>query len=121
MRVSRRATRFFMLATTVVAAVAMSRCGGSSSPTVPSALAVASVSLNAASITIGGTGQGTVTLTAAAPGGATVPLSSSNPSVATVQTPVTVPAGSLSAAFTVTAVAPGTATITASLSGSTRQ
>ena len=121
MRVSRRATPFVMLATTVVAAVTMSQCGGSSSPTGPTALAVASVALNAASVAVGGTGQGTVTLTAAAAGGATIPLSSSNPSVATVQTPVTVPPGSLSATFTVTAVAAGTATITASLNGSTRQ
>src|SRR2546422_325792 len=97
MRVIRRATPFVILATTVVAAVALSQCGGSGSPTVPTTLAVASVALNAASVAAGSTGQGTVTLTAAAPGGASIPLSSSNPSVATVQTPVTVPAGSSSA------------------------
>ena len=125
MSINRRATPFVTLAATVVAAVAMIRCGGSSSPTVPTTLAVlSSVTLNATSIAAGSSGQGTVSLTAAAPtGGASISLSSSNPAVATVQTPVTIPAGSSSATFTITAVAVGTVTITASasLNGSSSQ
>ena len=122
MSINRHATPFFALATTVVAAVAMIRCGGSSSPTAPGATAVSSVTLNATTIAAGSSGQGTVSLTAAAStGGASISLSSSNPAVATVQTPVTIPAGSSSAAFTITALATGTVTITASLNGSTSQ
>jgi hypothetical protein len=83
---------------------------------------VSSVTLNATTIAAGSSGQGTVSLTAAAStGGASISLSSSNPGVATVQTPVTIPAGSSSAAFTITALATGTATITASLNGSSSQ
>lgn len=84
-------------------------------------LAVSAVTLNATTIAAGASGQGTVSLTAAAPtGGTSVLLSSSSPAVVGVQTPVTVPAGSSSAAFSVTAMAAGTATITASV-GSSRQ
>ena len=122
MSINRHATPFFALAATVVAAIAMIRCGGPSSPTAPGTTAVSSVTLNATTIAAGSSGQGTVSLTAAAStGGASISLSSSNPGVATVQTPVTIPAGSSSAAFTITALATGTVTITASLNGSTSQ
>jgi hypothetical protein len=117
-----RATPFITFVATVIAAVAMSRCGGS--PTAPTAAtpALSGVALNATNIATGGSAQGTVGLTAAAsPGGASVSLSSSNPAVATVQTAVTIQAGSSSATFAVTAVGTGTATITASLNGSSSQ
>jgi hypothetical protein len=74
--------------------------------------AVASVSLNPASVK-GGTGStGTVTLSAAAPAnGAVVTLASSNPTTATVPSAVTVAAGATTATFTVT-----TTTVTANIS-----
>jgi hypothetical protein len=74
--------------------------------------AVASVSLNPASVK-GGTGStGTVTLSAAAPAnGAVVTLASSNPTTATVPSAVTVAAGATTATFTVT-----TTTVTANTS-----
>jgi len=76
------------------------------------------VALNATSIAVGASTQGTVTLTAAAStGGATVSLSSSNPTVATVQTPVAIQAGASSGTFTVTALASGATAITATLDG----
>jgi subtilisin family serine protease len=65
--------------------------------------ALASVSLNPASVTGGGSSQGTVGLDAPAlAGGATVSLSSSQPSVATVPASVTVPEGTTTAGFGVT-------------------
>lgn len=122
MSINRRAAPFVTLATAVVAAVAMIHCGGSTSPTVPTTLAVSGVTLITTSIAAGSSGQGTVSLTAAAPtGGASISLSSSNPAVATVQTPLTIQAGSSSVTFTIAAVAAGTATITASLNGSSSQ
>jgi len=63
-------------------------------------------SISPASVAGGVASQGTVTLTGAAPvGGFTVSLSSPSPSVASVPPSVTVPAGSLSAAFTITTYA----------------
>jgi hypothetical protein len=121
-RLNQRATPFITLAATVIAAVAMSHCGGS--PTAPTTTtpALSGVALNATNVSTGGSAQGTVGLTAAAStGGASVSLSSSNPAVVTVQTAVTVQAGSSSATFPVTAVGSGTATITASLNGSSSQ
>jgi hypothetical protein len=80
------------------------------------------LSLNANSVALGSTTQGTVTLTAAAPSGGTIiSLSSSNPNVATVPASVAIQAGSTTASFSVTAAAVGTATITASLTGGSRQ
>jgi hypothetical protein len=122
--INRRATPFVTLATTVVAAVSMIQCGGSGSPTVPTTTTatVSGVTLNAASVAAGSSGQGTVSLTAAAPtGGAGISLSSSNPAVATVETPVMIQAGSSTVTFSVAGVAAGTATITASLNGSSSQ
>lgn len=123
MRINRHAT-FGSLAATVLATIAMIQCGGSSTPSTPSTTnpTVSSVALNATSVAAGTSSQGTVSLTApATAGGMSVSLSSSNPAVATVQSPVTVPAGASSAAFTVTAMGTGTATITASLNGATSQ
>jgi hypothetical protein len=120
--INRRPTPLVTLATTVVATVAMIRCGGSPTMATTTTPGVSGVALNATSLAAGSGGQGTVSLTAAAStGGASISLSSSNPSVATVQTPVTIQAGSSSASFTVAAVTAGTATITASLNGSSRQ
>ena len=82
---------------------------------------MSSVALNASSIAIGGTAQGTVSLSAVATSTTSITLTSSNPSVATVQTPVTVQVGASTAAFTVTGMTVGTVTITASLNGSTGQ
>jgi hypothetical protein len=102
----------------------MIQCGGSGSPTAPTAAttALAGVALNATTLAAEGSAQGTVSLTAAVAAEVTnVSLSSSNPAVATVQTVVAIQAGSTSATFMVAAVAVGTATITASLNGSSRQ
>ncbi len=64
--------------------------------------ALASVSLNPATVAGGGASTGTVTLSVPAPaGGAVVSLSSSNTAVATVPASVTVPANAVSATFTV--------------------
>lgn len=121
MSISQRATPFVTLAAIIIAAVASIRCGGS--PTTPSGTpAVSGVTLNANSIAVGSSSQGTVTLTSAASaGGTSISLSSSNPAVVTVQTPLIIPAGASTEAFTVTARGIGTATITASLNGVTRQ
>jgi hypothetical protein len=116
-----RATPCVTLAAIVIAALASVRCG--SSPTAPSGTpAVSGITLNANSIAAGSSSQGTVTLTSpASAGGTSISLSSSNPAVVTVQTPLMIPAGSTTEAFTVKAVGIGTATITASLNGVTRQ
>jgi hypothetical protein len=80
------------------------------------------VALDSTSLTVGGSGRGTVTLTTPAPAiGASLTLTSSNPGVATVQTPVAIASGASSATFNVVAVAAGTATITAAYNGSSRQ
>lgn len=98
------------------AAVVMSlSCG--SSPSSPSNTPSVSVSLSATTVAPGATTQGTVSLSAAASSAASVALTSSNANVAIVQSPVTIPAGSSSAAFTVTGVAPGTITIHATVNG----
>ncbi len=119
MPINRRPTRFSGLATIVIAAVLVTRCG--SSPTAPTTASVSAVALSVTSLVVGTSGQGTVSLMAASTNGASIVLTSSAPAVATVQTPVLIPAGSVSATFTVAAVAAGTATITASLNGSSRQ
>ena len=121
MRNKRRATPGAALAVILLITVGTISCG-SNSPAAPSAgtPTVSGVTLSAATVPAGGTGQATVSLSAAAPaGGASVALSTSNPSVATVPTPVLVPAGASSATIAVTALSAGTAMITASLNGST--
>ena len=121
MRMKRRATPGVALATMLLVTFGAIKCG-SSSPAGPSTgtPTVSSVTLSAATVPAGGTGQATVSLTAAAPaGGSSVALSTSNPAVATVQTPVLVPAGSSTATIAVAALSAGTATIAASLNGST--
>jgi hypothetical protein len=97
------------------------QCGGSTAA--PSAAsAVSGVSLTAASVIVGASGQGTVNITPAAPaGGASVTLSSSNPAVASVPAALAIAAGSSSAPFAITAVAAGTATFTATMNGSSGQ
>ena len=113
-----------MLAIAALAATIFTtvQCGGSSPSSPTTTGAVATVSLNASSVSAGGTSQGTVTLASAAPsGGSNVSLASSNAAVATVPASVTVAAGATSATFTVTAVAAGSATITASLNGTSAQ
>jgi len=63
--------------------------------------ALASLSLNPATVVGGGSSTGTVTLSAPAPAAAVVSLSSGNTAVATVPASVTVPASAASATFTV--------------------
>ena len=124
MKIHQHTTRVVTLVTIGFAAVAVSECGRSSSPTGPSTaiVGVSGVALNATSIVEGSTLQGAVSLALAAPdGGATVSLSSSDPGVATVQTSVTIQAGSSNATFMVTAKTAGAATITASLNGRSGQ
>ena len=119
-----RHRKVFIVCTWIVfAAVAASRCGGSSSPASPSTTSptVTTVALAAATIGIGSTLQGTVTLAAAPAVATSLALTSSNPAVATVQSSLTVPAGSSTATFTVTGVGAGTASVTASLNGSSGQ
>ena len=71
--------------------------------TAPSAIAVSSLTLGAASVTGGNSAQGRVLLTGAAPsGGAVVTLSTSNAAVADVPDSVTVASGSSSMSFTIT-------------------
>jgi hypothetical protein len=106
----------------LVAALCAARCG-SSSPSSPTTTGpgVSSVAVSASTIGIGGTAQGTVTVAAAPTVAASITLTSSNPAVATVQSPVTLQAGSSTAAFTITGVGAGTASVTASLNGSSSQ
>ncbi len=90
---------------------------------VASAPALASITLNPATVVGGNAAQGTAALSAPAPaGGAVVVLSSSSPA-ATVPASVTVTAGASTAVFPVSTVAVGTstaATITGSYGGATR-
>ena len=90
----------------------------------PAAASLSAVSVNPASVTGGGTSQGTVTLTSAAPsGGAIVALSSSNTAVATVPASVTVAAGATSAGFTANTSAVGAnsnVTLTGTYNGTSR-
>jgi hypothetical protein len=128
MKVTRRATPFVMLAATMIAAVVMSQCGGSDSPTVPtnpgppatpiaSGPVLSSMSLSSSSVVGGNTVNGTAVLTGAAPtGGAVVSLSGSDSAVI-VPASVTVPAGSASATFTIGTRAVG-GTISTTISGS---
>ena len=116
-----RAARFVMFATTVAAALVAIQCSHSS-PTGPTAgSTVFSVTLTQTSLVAGGTSAGAVSLAAISSSAAIITMTSSNPSVATVQTPITIPAGSISAAFTFTAMGAGTAIITASLNNSSSQ
>jgi hypothetical protein len=121
MNIKRRKTPLSALVAIIGAAAVTMQCSGSASPTQATTLAMSGVALSSSSIPIGTTVQGTVSLTtAASAGGASVLLSSSNTAVATVPTPVTVQAGSSSAAFTVTAMSAGAATITASINGNSQ-
>src|SRR5438067_956769 len=83
--------------------------------------ALASMTLNPATLTGGANSTGTVTLSAAAPaGGAVVALTSNNLNAATVPASVTVAAGATTATFTVatkTVTAGTVATITATYNG----
>jgi Domain of unknown function (DUF5666) len=75
---------------------------GTTTPTPAAGAALASITLNPASVKGGTAATGTVTLSAAAAaGGAVVALASSNPMVAGVPATVTVPAGMTSATFSV--------------------
>jgi LmbE family N-acetylglucosaminyl deacetylase len=86
-------------------------------------LTLASLTVNPATVTGGGTATGTATLSAAAPaGGAEVSLSSNNPSV-TVPASVTVAAGATSATFSVTTspvATPTSVTLTGTLGGASQ-
>lgn len=85
-------------------------------PTRTAGAALASMSLNPASLQGGGTAAGTVALTAPAPaGGAVVALSSSNPAVAAVPAKMRVPAG-VSSFFTLVSTRPVTNIRTALIS-----
>jgi len=84
---------------------------------VPPPASLSALTLNPASVTGGGTSQGTVTLTSAAPTGGAVVSLASNSATATVPASVTVPAGASSATFTVTTVSV-TASTAVSISGS---
>jgi len=90
----------------------------------PAPAALASLSVDPASVTGGSSSTGTVTLTAAAPsGGASVALQSSDTSVATVPSSLTVPAGDTSATFTVatsSVTSDTSSTISAVYDGTTR-
>jgi probable HAF family extracellular repeat protein len=89
--------------------------------TAPTAITVAGLTINPASVTGGTASQGTVTLSGAPPGGATVTLSS-GAVVAAVPASVNVPAGSTTATFPITTSAVTTtqsATISASYGGTT--
>jgi hypothetical protein len=115
----RRGKRFWVPGALILGLL-VTACG--STPSAPSGTGTISrVTLNAASVSVGGTVQATVALNAAAPaGGLSISASSSNTGVATVQSPVSVPAGALSAVISVTGMASGSATITASVNGSSQ-
>lgn len=99
-----------------LATTANVRLSGCMVTTPPAPAALASVSLNPATVQGGSTAAATVTLTAAAPsGGAVVSLSSSNTAAVTVPATVSVPAGASSAAATVS-TSPVTASTTSVLS-----
>jgi hypothetical protein len=115
-----RGSRFWLPAALILGLL-LTACG-SGAPSAPSGTGTISrVTLNAASVSVGATVQATVALNAAAPaGGLSISASSSNTGVATVQSPVSVPAGALSAVISVTGMASGSATITASVNGSSQ-
>jgi hypothetical protein len=98
--------------------------GGSKTAALTVNAALASVSLNPATVVAGQTSTGTVTLGAPAPaGGAVVTLASSNTGAAKVPASVTVAAGATTGSFAVTAgpvAANTTATISASYSGAAK-
>ena len=118
-----REASFAALALTLLAALSLVGCGSSGSSTgpTPTAPGLSGVALTASTISVGSTGQGTVSLVAAASTATSIALTTSNPAIATVQSPVTIQPGSSTATFTITAVAAGTATIAASLNGSSTQ
>ena len=97
-------------------------CSGGSTVTQPSpAPSVSAVNLDAVSLPVGSTAQGTVTLSGnAVSGGTTVTLISSSPSVARVPSTVVVPDGATTATFAVSAMAAGSARVTATLGASSR-
>ena len=85
---------------------------------------VQNVTVGSASVTGGGSVQGTVVLTSSAPAGGAIVSLSSNSLYATVPSTVTVPAGSASATFSIATSSPSSnqsVTITASYSGSSAQ
>jgi hypothetical protein len=114
---------FLAFSLLMFAALLAAGCGGSSSPSSPTAtgLAMSGVTLSASTIGIGGVAQGTVTVAVAPTTAASVTLTSSNPAVASVPSPITIPAGASTATFTVTGMGAGTASVTASLNGSSSQ
>ena len=104
----------------LLAVVACSDNASTTQPS-PSTPAVSAVSLDSATLALGGTALGTVTLTSNAPsGGATVTLASSNPSVVRVPATVVVPDGSAVGTFTVSAMTAGSARVTATFGGASR-
>ena len=118
---SERGNDGFRFAGILLLSLGIAACGSSSPSTPTSTGVVASVALNTATLSVGGTAQATVTLSAAAStGGTAVTLSSSSPAVASVPSTVTVQAGATTATVTVTGVAPGAATITATANGSSQ-
>jgi hypothetical protein len=90
-------------------------------PAAPPPTALATLTLNPASVVGGTSATGTITLTAPAPsGGATVTLASSNASVASVPAAAVVKAGTTATTFTVTTTRPRrdkSVTISASYNG----
>jgi Beta-propeller repeat len=115
--------------TTISSAVITATLGASSQQatltiTPAAAVTLSALTLNPASVSGGGTSQGTVTLSGQAPsGGAVVTLSSGTTSVATVPAGVTVAAGAASATFAIATSAVTTSTpvtITASAGSVTR-
>jgi trimeric autotransporter adhesin len=108
------------LTATTIAAVSGSQVSNAVlaiNPPGGSALSLAGIMLNPATVPAGTSARGTVTLNAPAPaGGAVVALSSSRAD-ALVPASVTVPAGATSASFTVTTNAAGGSTISALFAG----
>ena len=95
-----------LLGPTAVATVVLSLlgpgCSNSEGPTQPTTVALASVTLNAATAIGGSSVQGTVTLNRAATAPSVVTLSSANPTLVVVPASVTVATGSTTATFTAT-------------------
>ena len=122
-----RTSRAFCRAGLIALAAFAVACDSPSNPAAPqppgAAVTLASLALDAETITAGETLEGTVTLTGAAPaGGVTVTLAADDPS-ASVPASLTVAAGATNGTFTIatSAVTIDTdATITATLSGASR-
>ena len=109
---------------TVTANLGNSSVQGTVTITPSSAVFLASISLNPATVSAGSNFNGTVTLNAPAPsGGAVVTLSSSNTAVATLPASITVQAGKTSSTFsgrTQKSSSTSTAAISASFGGATK-